>query len=171
MTAPFSMWLSFLPKETSLCKMCTYNALHIHLRGAKHVLRNEDSECVGAVVQVQPSLLILNIHLPSSLLTTSPLSKDLCSPVMWIMSTEYFTWRKVERLIGHSQCLSFLSCIVQQNQFILSHFRNFYRIWTLSKQYMFGCFNFLVSCIHVWISWRTCNFESVSFFLKQEIMK
>lgn len=144
--------------------MCTYAASHIHLRGARNVLRNEDIECISAVVQAQPLLLILNIHLPASLLTTSLLSKNLCSPVMRIISTEHFTYRKGERLIGHSWCLSLLSCIVQQNQFILSSFRNFYRIWTLSKQYMFGCFSFLVSYIHVWINWQARNFESIYFF-------
>lgn len=154
----------FPPQKHSLYKMCTYAASHIHLRGARNVLKNEDIECISAVVQAQPLLLILNIHLPASLLTTSLLSKNLCSPVMRIISTEHFTYRKGERLIGHSWCLSLLSCIVQQNQFILSSFRNFYRIWTLSKQYMFGCFSFLVSYIHVWINWQACNFEGIYFF-------
>lgn len=80
MTAPLSLQLYFLLKETSLYKMCAYAVSHIHLGGAKGVLRNED-ECLSAVVQAQP-LLGLHIHLPASSLTISPLSKNSFSPMI-----------------------------------------------------------------------------------------
>lgn len=81
MTAPLSLQLDFFPKETSLYKMCAYAVSHIHLGGPEGVLRNEDDECLSAVVQAQP-LLGLHIHLPASSLTTSPLSKNSCSPMI-----------------------------------------------------------------------------------------
>lgn len=132
------------------------------------MLWNEDGEGISALVQAQP-LLVLDIHLSASLLT-SPLSKHSYSLVMWIISTEHFTCRKGDRLTGHSWHVSLPSCILQQNLFMLPNFRNFYRTRTLSKQYMFHCFSFLVSYIHVWISWQKHNFESV-LLLNQEIIK